>query len=114
MKLNEAMNLFERNVKQIAKDYETLRNIFIKTLQTKSEKAEYVVKTWLGGIEDAQNIDQLKSSLEGVESFKNDKVDSAILKIASSILDDKSEREADIKSKRDKAETRRKELTFLT
>jgi len=110
MKLFEAMNLHERNVHDIAKEYNGLRKRVELQLKGKKdgEKLKAAISGWVGGMEGLKSVRQLIGMLQKNPAFKNDAVDKAIIKIINELIRESSDERSEV-AKKQQASTKRQE-----
>ena len=115
MNIQEALELNERNVKEVVKDYDGLRTRIAQFVKSKqpANKIEAFIRNWLGMIEGAKSVKDLFDSLENSPSFKNDAIDKIIVKVANGILSTRKESEAAKKDIEAKYSERQKKLNTI-
>ena len=112
MEFNDALALYERDLKQVVNDWDGLRAAYARDLKNKgATAAQETAKTWLGGMEAVAGISDMKGVVSKLQAAgrKLDKVDAALIKLANSFIGAQKEKEATAAEKAKEAAARKEQ-----
>ena len=113
MEFDDALALYERDLKQVVNDWDGLRDAYTRDLKTKgAAAAQETAKTWLGGMEAVAGISDMKGVVSKLQAAgrKLDQVDAALIKLANSFIGTQKTKEAETAEKAKETAARQKEI----
>ena len=111
MQFSDAVELSERHVMEIVKDWPGFKTSYAKLLKAKGqEAANQYAKQWLGPMEGYKGVEDLKARLTKAGVQLDPKVDEIMLKVLDSVAGDKKVAAAETVQKGQKVAAREKEI----